>query len=205
MKLGSVTASPAPDVSFSPENLAECRKTSDVSLIRYCENLIFKDSNFIQFLRFNGAMDLVNSTDSGRILLNCIETLLQFKSEKLVVYLTSPILGAKPLCSEDAVNGRGTGSDLHCNFELTGLRPDLGLGMEERQLHAVILYHELVHVLHNLQGERIDIFPADGIKDNRLPLWEEEFRTVGLGTFIAEEISENKFRGELGVPLRVSL
>ncbi|MDR5685919.1 hypothetical protein [Morganella morganii] len=106
MKLGSVTASPAPDISFSPDNLAECRKTSDVSLIRYCENLIFKDSNFIQFLRFNGAIDLVNSTDSGRILLNCIETLLQFKSEKLAVYLTSSELATIPHRVKDSGNGR---------------------------------------------------------------------------------------------------
>lgn len=77
--------------------------------------------------------------------------------------------------------------------------------MDEKQLQAVILYHELVHVLHNLQGERIDIFPADGIKDNRMPLWEEEFRTIGLDIFSAEDISENKFRGEIGVPLRISL
>ncbi len=203
-----VTATSPVHISYPPQavaDLAECRNTSDVHLIKYCENLEFYDIHFFKFMRFEAAMDMINSTESGHTLLNCIEILLQFKSEKLLVYLTSSILGTSPLCSEDAINGRGTGSCLHCNFELTEQRPDLGQGMDEKQLQAVILYHELVHVLHNLQGERIDIFPADSIKDNRMPLWEEEFRTIGLDMFSAEDISENKFRGEIGVPLRISL
>ncbi|AWC95230.1 TPA: T3SS effector protein NleD [Morganella morganii subsp. morganii] len=201
MKLGSVTASPAPDVSFSPENLAECRKTSDVSLIRYCENLVFKDSNFTQFLRFNGAMGLVNSTDSGRILLNCIETLLQFKSEKLMVYLASPELGTVPHQVKDAENGRGTGADLHCNFNLAEHRN--GEGLSEKQFHAAILYHELVHVLHCLRGECIHDISADSSED-LLPSYKEaeEDRTIGIGAFTSEAISENIFRTEIGVPLR---
>ncbi|HDU8582938.1 TPA: T3SS effector protein NleD [Morganella morganii] len=201
MKLGSVTAFPAPDISFSPDNLAECRKTSDVSLIRYCENLIFKDSNFIQFLRFNGAIDLINSTDSGRILLNCIETLLQFKSEKLVVYLTSSELATIPHRVKDSGNGRGTGADLHCHFDLADQRNSEGLS--EKQFHASVLYHELVHVLHYLQGECIHIIPADSPESIRYPYWEEEARTIGFGPFTSETISENTFRAEIGVPLRI--
>ncbi|MEQ5117739.1 M91 family zinc metallopeptidase [Morganella morganii] len=201
MKLGSVTASPAPDVSFSPENLAECRKTSDVSLIRYCENLIFKDSNFIQFLRFNGAMGLVNSTDSGRKLLNDIETLLQFKSEKLVVYLTSLELGTVPHQVKDAENGCGTGADLHCNFNSAEYRN--GEGLSEKQFHATVLYHELVHVLHCLRGECIQDISAD-LAEGHIPSYKEaeEDRTIGIGAFTSEAISENIFRAEIGVPLR---
>lgn len=201
MKLGSVTASPAPDVSFSPENLAECRKTSDVSLIRYCENLIFQDSNFIQFLHFNGAISLVNSTESGRTLLNEIETLLQSKSEKLVVHLTSPELGTVPHQVNEAENGRGTGADLHCNFHQAEHRK--GDGCSEKQFHAAVLYHELVHVLHCLRGECIRDISADS-SESILPSYKEaeEARTIGIGAFTSEAISENIFRAEIGIPLR---
>ncbi|EPJ0727698.1 MULTISPECIES: M91 family zinc metallopeptidase [Morganella] len=68
---------------------------------------------------------------------------------------------------------------------------------------AIVLYHELVHVLHYLQGECIHIIPADSPESIRYPYREEEVRTIGFGPFTSETISENTFRAEIGAPLRI--
>lgn len=54
----------------------------------------------------------------------------------------------------------------------------------------VVLYHELVHALHEARGERL----AEG----------EEEKASGVGAFADYPLSENALRRELGLPLRTS-
>jgi hypothetical protein len=55
----------------------------------------------------------------------------------------------------------------------------------------LVLYHELVHALHEASGQALP----------RLP---EERRTVGLSPYEDYELSENAMRKELGLPPRNS-
>ncbi|SUG38939.1 Uncharacterised protein [Salmonella enterica subsp. arizonae] len=68
--------------------------------------------------------------------------------------------------------------------------------------HACIVFHELLHVLHNLNGERLKVESSQPESQTHYPFLLEEARTVGLGSFSEEVLSENKFREEIGVPRR---
>jgi hypothetical protein len=60
----------------------------------------------------------------------------------------------------------------------------------ERNHSFVVLAHELIHVLHNAMGTR-------HAKD-------EEFRTIGLGIYREEPITENQVRDAFGMSPRTS-
>lgn len=83
-----------------------------------------------------------------------------------------------------ACNGTGSPTQVKFNqntiYTPDGSRPNF-----------IGLAHELVHAMHNIMG--------DASQDTQ----DEEYRTVGLGTFRNEEICENTIRAEHGVPLRL--
>ncbi|OUS28656.1 hypothetical protein A9Q99_11635 [Gammaproteobacteria bacterium 45_16_T64] len=68
-----------------------------------------------------------------------------------------------------------------------GLGPFLGLA------------HELIHVLHFQQGLLDGFDPS-----NPTQRLEEEYRTVGLGIYLDETITENALRHEMGLAYRLS-
>ena len=59
--------------------------------------------------------------------------------------------------------------------------------------HAIIVFHELLHVFHNLNGERLKVESSRPELQKHSPLLLEEARTVGLGVFSEEELSEINF------------
>ncbi|WP_249818028.1 M91 family zinc metallopeptidase, partial [Escherichia coli] len=65
--------------------------------------------------------------------------------------------------------------------------------------NCIVLFHELLHVYHNAVGERVRIISNKNIY---LPNIHEEARTVGLGSFRKELMTENKLREEMGLPRR---
>ncbi|CAD5672663.1 T3SS secreted effector NleD-like protein [Escherichia coli] len=68
--------------------------------------------------------------------------------------------------------------------------------------HATIVFHELRHVFHNFNGDlKVESSRPELQKHSQLLL--EKVRTVGLGTFSEETLSENKFHEEIGVPRRI--
>ena len=84
----------------------------------------------------------------------------------------------------NACNGQGTQTLIKYNHNTIatpdGSRPNF-----------IGLAHELVHALHNLNG------------DASSNTAEEEYRTVGIGKFANEEICENSIRVEHNVPRRM--
>jgi T3SS secreted effector NleD len=134
--------------------------------------------------------------------LDCIELTSRLKSEKLAIYLNSGKLEVIAHCDIAAENSRGTGSDFHCN--LNAVEYPCGLGISLVDFHACIVFHELVHVFHNLNGERLKVESSKPESQTHSPFLIEEARTVGLGAFSEEILSENKFREEIGMPRRTS-
>lgn len=86
---------------------------------------------------------------------------------------------------EKACNGEGTQTAIKYNHNTIktpdGSRPNF-----------IGLAHELVHALHNLNG------------DASADTTDEEHRTVGIGIYINEDICENSIRGEHNVPRRMA-
>ncbi|EHW5106619.1 T3SS effector protein NleD, partial [Escherichia coli] len=90
----------------------------------------------------------------------------------------------------------------HCN--LNAVEYLCGEGISVVDFHATIVFHELLHVFHNLNGERLKVESSRPESQKYSPLLLEEARTVGLGAFSEEVLSENKFREEIGMPRRTS-
>jgi hypothetical protein len=92
---------------------------------------------------------------------------------------------AKRIREDLACNGTGTQTQVKYNqntiYTPDGSRPNF-----------IGLAHELIHAMHNLHG------------DASANTQTEEHRTVGIGLFAGEAISENTIRAEHGVPLRIA-
>ncbi|MBC8943681.1 M91 family zinc metallopeptidase [Xenorhabdus indica] len=173
--------------------------TADISLyiknararwIRDNSHIHFVGSDIRTFQLLDAALVEIELSETGLRLLDDIKLILGTKLEKLAIHLSSSSLGVIPHRANDVGNGLGTSSDFHCNFNVA--ENIKGEELETTKWHACIVFHELVHVLHNLKGKRMHT------------LWAEEAKTVGLGSFSNESISENVFRNEIGVPRRSS-
>ncbi len=142
-----------------------------------------------------------------------IDEIFRDKSMKLAIYLDSEDLGVVPHSYADAHNSHGTGSDFYCN--LNKIQHTSEQAISQENFDACKIFHELIHVLNNLKGERlvnnlngerIDIEPLSSETETYIsyPPLLEEAKTVGLGDYSEEALSENKFRKEIGVPRRTS-
>ncbi|EDY3063522.1 T3SS effector protein NleD [Salmonella enterica] len=189
-----------PSSSNSATDIQSLAKRSGVRWIKNNQQLFFHGTDHKIYQQLEAALDKIESTDTGRILLKCIELTSQLKSEKLAIHLNCAELGVIAHCNTDAENARGTGSDFHCN--LNAVAYPCGQGISLVDFHACIVFHELLHVLHNLNGERLKVESSQPESQTHYPFLLEEARTVGLGSFSEEVLSENKFREEIGGPRR---
>jgi len=189
--------------SNSDTDIQSLVKKSSVNWIKNNQQLSFDGTNKNIYQRLEKALDKIESTETGKELLNCIESVSRLKSEKLIIRLDSTELGVTAHCAENAENFRGTGSYLHCNLNSVQ-EESTGKGIERTELDACIVFHELLHVFHNLNGERLKVAVFQPEVKTYSPFLLEEARTVGLGSFSEEVFSENKFREEIGIPRRVS-
>ncbi|WP_329957250.1 M91 family zinc metallopeptidase [Izhakiella capsodis] len=164
------------------------------------QQLCFHGTNHKIYQHLEAALDKIESTDTGRTLLNCIELTSRLKSKKLAIYLNCTELMVVAHCDADAENSRGTGSNFHCN--LNAVEYPCGQGISLVDFHACTVFHELLHVFHNLNGERLTVESSQPESQTDCSLLLEEARTVGLGAFSEEVLSENKFRVEIGIPRR---
>ena len=191
-----------PSSSNSATDVQSLVKMSSVLWIKNNQQLYFHGTDHKIYQQLEAAIDKIESTDTGRTLLNGIELTSRLKSKELVIYLNSAELAVIAHCNTDAENSRGTGSDFHCN--LNAVEYPCGLGISLVDFHACIVFHELLHVFHNLNGERLKVESSHPESQTHSPLLLEEARTVGLGAFSEEVLSENKFREEIGMPRRTS-
>ncbi|AWK16297.1 hypothetical protein GWK90_07545 [Candidatus Hamiltonella defensa] len=189
--------------SNSDTDIQSLVKKSSVNWIKNNQQLSFDGTNKNIYQRLEKALDKIESTETGKELLNCIESVSRLKSEKLIIRLDSTELGVTAHCAENAENFRGTGSYLHCNLNSVQ-EESTEKGIERTELDACIVFHELLHVFHNLNGERLKVAVFQPEVKTYSPFLLEEARTVGLGSFSEEVFSENKFREEIGIPRRVS-
>ncbi|WDC09741.1 M91 family zinc metallopeptidase [Escherichia albertii] len=194
---------PLPSESMSDIDIKSLVKASKVDWLKNNQQLCFQGSDHKIYRQLEDALDKIGSTETGRVLLHAIESISRIKSETVVIHLNSSRLGVIAHRNADAENHRGTGSDFHCNLNaveyLWGRE-----GMSLVDFHAIIVFHELLHVFHNLNGERLKVESSRPELQKHSPLLLEEARTVGLGVFSEEELSENKFREEIGVSRRIS-
>jgi hypothetical protein len=179
----------------------EMRSRSRIRWLHDSPYLAFFGTDIGAFKKFEDGLEIITSTRTGSALIDCIDAVARLKQETLDVHLNTTQLGVIPHDPQDAANGKGTGSILFCDFTVAeeyyeaseAEKPDVG---------AAALFHELIHAYHNLTGERIRIVPTDQFKERWPELMHEEARTVGLGRFMNEELSENTFRAEIGLPRR---
>ncbi|MBG6246759.1 T3SS effector protein NleD, partial [Candidatus Symbiopectobacterium sp. 'North America'] len=68
--------------------------------------------------------------------------------EILVIHLNSAELGVIAHCDADAENFIGTSSDFHCNLNPAEYNREQGVDIDV--FYSCIVFHELLHVLHNL-------------------------------------------------------
>lgn len=193
--------SPAENTDF---DIAQARDRSSVQWLRSNPNLHLVGGDASAFSKFEVALQMVESVPVGRVLLDCLATATNFKQKDIRVYCSSTVLGTSPHDMADARNGRGTGSDVHLNFEIAEDYHRRFPNESLDKLHAAIVFHELLHALRNLAGERVVVEPSNANEERWPPLLHDEARTVGLGSFDSEALTENKFRAEIGLPRRES-
>ncbi|WP_319929913.1 M91 family zinc metallopeptidase [Xenorhabdus santafensis] len=195
-----------PNLTLGPviQHLIRC---SSVGFFRHNKQLSFVGHDKANYQLVAQAFKKIESTHSGARLLESIRYISRLKSKNIVIHLDydkNPYV--KPNYFDDAHNRRGTGSEFHCY--LPSLKPiydsNYSNDMTLEQFYACIVYHELLHVFHNLKGNRLVVMPSDPHSSASSNVLLEEARTVGLGSFSDEEFSENKFRKEIKVPLRTS-
>ncbi|HHZ2844059.1 TPA: T3SS effector zinc metalloprotease NleD [Escherichia coli] len=188
--------------SMSDTDIESLVKASSVQWIKNNPQLRFQGTDHNIYQQIEAALDKIGSTETGRVLLNAIESISRLKSETVVIHLNSSRLGVMAHRDIDAENHRGTGSDFHCN--LNAVEYPCGEGISVVDFHATIVFHELLYVFHNLNGERLKVESSRAESQKYSPLLLEEARTVGLGAFSEEVLSENKFHEEIGMPRRTS-
>lgn len=154
-------------------------------------------SNNINGTRFKLALIKLRGTVIGKELIRALNILTTFKKINILINLNSSDTGVIPDDIDNASNFRGCGSTLMINFSHEGInRND---GVSEQDKNCIVLFHELLHVYHNAVGERVRIISN---KDIYSPNLHEEARTVGLGLFRKDLMTENKLREEMGLPRR---
>lgn len=162
------------------------------------ENINVKCSNHSSGGRFKNAIEKLNKTKSGSELLDAINKLTLFKKLPLTIDLNSSDLGVIPDDMKLASDFKGSGSRAYINFEHPGVNRDDGISSCDKD--CILLAHELIHVYPNLVGERVSVYDQT---NKYSPNLHEEARTVGLGSFRNEIITENRIREELGLPRRL--
>ncbi|ECI8072731.1 T3SS effector protein NleD, partial [Salmonella enterica subsp. enterica] len=166
---------PSSSNSISATDIQSLVKMSGVRWVKNNQQLCFHGTDLKIYQHLEAALDKIESTDTGRTLLNCIELTSRLKSEKLAIHLDSAELGVIAHCNTDAENSRGTGSDFHCN--LNAVEYPCGQGISLVDFHACIVFHELLHVFHNLNGERLKVESSQPELQTHSPLLLEEART----------------------------
>uniref|UniRef100_A0A3B0M2M1 E3 ubiquitin-protein ligase SopA n=1 Tax=Arsenophonus endosymbiont of Trialeurodes vaporariorum TaxID=235567 RepID=A0A3B0M2M1_9GAMM len=222
LKLGKLKKSlnlHLPSLHLSSDSVLDTDMQSllESSKVRWLQNnkhlSVYGNDNL--YRRFETALNKIESTNTGSSLLKSIDEISREKSMNLAIYLDCEDLGVVPHNYTDAHNSRGTSSDFYCNLNKVEHTSEQKINQEN--FDACKVFHELIHVLNNLKGERIfnklngeyiDIVPIFYESKAELPMdfppLFEEARTVGLGRYSKEELSENKFRDEIGVPQRIS-
>ncbi|HBN2077618.1 TPA: T3SS effector zinc metalloprotease NleD, partial [Escherichia coli] len=161
--------------SMSDTDIESLVKASSVQWIKNNPQLRFQGTDHNIYQQIEAALDKISSTETGRVLLNSIESISRLKSETVVIHLNSSRLGVMAHRDIDAENHRGTGSDFHCN--LNAVEYPCREGISVVDFHATIVFHELLHVFHNLNGERLKVESSRPESQKYSPLLLEEART----------------------------
>ncbi len=183
-----------------------------------------KRQNEKNMLRLKEALLTINEVEIGKTLLELIRVnVLRRGKLKLVTYPSKNMsTRIDNGCNHaNLSNGVGISPILFCDFSfLDTLKPHTTPfnplnrfldrnkpqttffnQLNQKQSDACSIFHELVHVYHALIGEHTTVqFPPNNpLQTSNL---YEEARTVGLGSFKNEPISENKYREEAHLPRR---
>lgn len=154
-------------------------------------------SNEINGTRFKLALTKLSGTIIGKELIRTLNILTTFKRINIIIDLNSSDTGVMPDDIDNASNFRGCGSTLMINFNHDGINKNDGITVQDKD--CIVLFHELLHVYHNAVGEKVRIISNKNIYSPNL---HEEARTVGLGLFRKDLMTENKLREEMGLPRR---
>ncbi|EJL0134655.1 TPA: M91 family zinc metallopeptidase [Escherichia coli] len=154
-------------------------------------------TNEINGIRFKLALTKLSGTVIGKELIKTLGILTTFKKINILIDLNSNNTGVVPDDIDDASNFQGCGSTLMINFNHDGITRNDGISTQDKD--CIVLFHELLHVYHNAVGEKIRIISNKNIYSPNL---HEEARTVGLGSFRKDLMTENKLREEMGLPRR---
>lgn len=176
-------------------------KVSFIPWIRDHRRMIFFGDNRVRFDAFLKTLEYIyTQTEVGCNLIKTIDKVSRTRRKILYIDLESDKITVTPIKFDDAGNFRGTDCLLRCNFNAAAAfkAPD----MVQETFNASILFHELVHVYHMFNGERIIVKGTQSSHNHKFNRIIEEARTTGLGSFATEIFSENQFRRELGLPLR---
>ncbi len=171
-------------------------------------NLIFNEwlvNDFIQIicsdknngLRFKFALITLQGTILGKQLIATLNILTSFKKITVFIDLNNSDTGVFPENIDNASNYKGCGSTVMINFNHYSANGSNDISTQEKD--CIMLFHELLHVYHNAVGDRIKIISKEEIYSQNL---HEEARTVGLGSFRNDQMTENKLREEMGLPRR---
>ncbi|HDL7647863.1 TPA: hypothetical protein PXO92_004614 [Yersinia enterocolitica] len=147
--------------------------------------------------RFKQALIKLEKYSIGKELIKTLHVITIFKKIRILIDLNSSNTGVIPDDIESASNFKGCGSVLMINFNHDGINKNDGISMQDKD--CIILFHELLHVYHNAIGERVRIITKTDIYSPNL---HEEAKTVGLGSFRNNYITENKLREEMSLPRR---
>jgi len=123
---------------------------------------------------------------------------------------------AVPASLEDAMNGRGSNVEVHYNPAGKGDVPTVrakGFVEQASRPSYICLGHELIHALHDVQGnliarEKTEKYKYKLLLGSKITDWsqtvkQEELRTVGLGRFRdPSRLSENALRRQHKLPER---
>ncbi|GBC93872.1 hypothetical protein HRbin15_02374 [bacterium HR15] len=159
-------------------------------------------------------LDFLYKTRNGRQILNALDA--AGKKGKITVITESKYNWCKSLNDEDAfvakaycskdgriiitTRGKGSGSVVGYNPRFEPKYPD---GRPCRP-PVVGLAHELIHAMHNANGENLRRFIDMSDPDMPQGSNHEEARTIGRGAYENEFPSENSLRDELGFERRTS-
>lgn len=163
--------------------------------------------------RLKNGLLAMTETEIGRTLLKLVQLNLARRHARINISVVSNGMSAFPLNDFPGPDFKPTDPLFIENIKKSGngvgVVPSLLLDPSFRgdafndQDYNCSIFHELVHVYHCLIGESawVQFSKHHSLKSVR-PTVYEEARTVGLGRFRDEEISENKYREELKLPRR---
>lgn len=189
---------PSSSNSISAADIQSLVKMSNVLWIKNNQQLCFHGTDHKIYQQLETALDKIESTDTGRTLLNGIELTSRLKSEKLAIHLNSAELRVIAHCDTDAENSRGTGSDFHCN--LNAAEYPCGQGISLVDFHACIVFHELLHVFHNLNGERLKVESSRQNHKHTPHFCSKKPGLLGWALFLKKFFQKINFVKRLGCP-----